>query len=36
MVGQPGDAMFSGRSVQGVESAQLVLSLAGAICGLWL
>jgi len=36
VVGQPGDATFSGRSVQGVESTQLVLSLAGAICGLWL
>lgn len=36
VVGQPGDVMFSGRRVQGVESTQLVLSLAGAICGFWL
>ena len=36
VVGRPGDATFSGRRVQGVESTQLVLSLAGAVCGLWL
>ncbi|KAF9653175.1 hypothetical protein BDM02DRAFT_3183130 [Thelephora ganbajun] len=36
VVGQPGDAMFSNRRVQGVESTQLVLTLAGSICGLWL
>jgi len=28
--------MFSNRRVQGVESVQLVLTLAGSICGVWL
>lgn len=36
MVNQPSDAMFSNHRVQGVESAQLILTLAGSICGLWL
>jgi len=33
---QSNDAMFSNRGVQGVESSQLVLTLAGSICGFWL
>lgn len=33
---QPGDPMFSNRRVQGVESAQLIITLAGSICGFWL
>jgi len=36
VVGEPGDSMFSDRRIQGVESTQLVLSLAGSICGFWL
>lgn len=36
VVGQPGDVMLSNLSVLGVESSQLVLALAGSICGLWL
>lgn len=36
VVDQANDAMFSNRRVQGVESAQLVLTLAGSICGIWL
>lgn len=36
MVGQPSDAMFSSRRIQGVESTQLILTLAGSVCGFWL
>ena len=36
LVDQPDNVMFSNRRVQGVESAQLVFTLAGSICGLWL
>jgi hypothetical protein len=36
MVDQSDDMMFSNRRVQGVESTQLVLSLAASICGFWL
>jgi len=36
VVEQSKDAMFSDRRVQGVESTQLVLTLAGSICGFWL
>jgi hypothetical protein len=36
VVGQSDDVMFSDRRVQGVESTQLVLSLAAAVCGFWL
>lgn len=35
VIGQPG-VMFSGHRIQGVDSTQLVLSLAGSIFGLWL
>lgn len=36
MVDRSDDLMFPNRSVQGVEYAQLVLTLAGSICGFWL
>jgi len=36
VVDRSNDPMFSNRRVQGVESAQLVLTLAGSICGCWL
>jgi len=36
MVDQPSDDMLSNHRVLGVESAQLILTLAGSICGLWL
>ena len=35
-IARSSDAMLSNRLVQGVESIQLVLTLAGSICGLWL
>lgn len=35
-VDQASDAMFSDPRVQGVEAVQLVLTLAGSICGIWL
>ena len=35
-VDRSNDAMFSNSRVQGVESTQLVLTLAGSICGFWL
>jgi len=36
VVEQSKDATFSDRRVQGVESTQVVLTLAGSICGFWL
>jgi len=36
LVDQPSDPMFSNRRVQGVESVQVVITLAGSICALWL
>ena len=36
VVDRSNNPMFSDRRVQGVESAQLILTLAGSICGCWL
>jgi len=36
VVNQSNDTMFSNRRIQGVESTQLVFTLAGSICGFWL
>lgn len=36
VVDRSSDATFSNRSAQGVESTQLVLTLAGSVCGFWL